>query len=198
MRARYFIFFWAFFFLGLCALISIIGYGIWLVSASHATAHAGLAARSASQAEEKLLKAAVSPQLKLCPKSSGRILSASPQTGHHEVFLTWNARPDFPDPVRHRVGYCLYRSSTQNISAKDPKCISCEQVNQKPIPGTACVDGWVQDGAKYYYVATAVNIYGEPSVLSTDTPANIPPNSAATGATVTGTYPRCRAENVPQ
>ncbi len=67
MRARYFIFF-----LGLCALISITGYGIWLVSASHATAHAGLTARSASQAEEKLLKAAVSPQLKPCPKSSGR------------------------------------------------------------------------------------------------------------------------------
>jgi len=193
MRARYFIFF-----AGLCALMSMVGYGIWALSSSHATAHAGLATRSASQAEERLIKAAVSPPLKPCPKSSGSILSASPQTGHHKVFLTWNASPDFPDPVRHPVGYCLYRSSTPKIAAKDPKCNSCEQVNQKPIPGTACVDDWVQDGVNYYYVATAVNIYGDPSVLSTDTPANIPPNPAATGATVTGTYPRCRAENVPQ
>ena len=92
----------------------------------------------------------------------------------------------------------MYRSGTQNVAASDPKCDKCEQVNQKPIPGTACVDDLVQDGAKYYYVATAVNEDGDPSPLSTETFAPIPPEPKVTGSAVKGSYPRCRAENGSQ
>ena len=191
MRVRHFIFFFA-----VCALVSLVAYGAWLITgASRATAHANLATRGASTAEEKLLTAAP-PMSTPCPKSSGVILPASTQTGHHKVLLTWKASTSYPDRKRKAVGYCLYRSSTQNIAAKDPKCNSCEQVNQKPIPGTACVDQWVKDGAKYYYVVLAVNEDGEPSSLSTDALAEIPPSPQVTGNVIPDSYPLCRAENV--
>ena len=190
MRARLFIFIF-----GACALTSMVVYGVWLATHSTgSTAHANLVTRNASEAEEKLLSAA-QPKPKPCPKSSGDVLRASPQTGHHKVFLTWNASTYFPDAKRHAVGYCLYRSGTQNVAASDPKCDKCEQVNQKPVPGTACVDDLVRDGAKYYYVATAVNQDGDPSPLSTETFAPIPPDPKVTGTVVKGSYPRCRAEN---
>ena len=193
MRARLFIFIFA-----ACALTSIVVYGVWLATRSTgSTAHANLVTRNASKAEEKLLSAA-QPKLKPCPKSSGAVLLASPQTGHHKVFLTWNASTYFSDRKRRAVGYCLYRSPTSNVAASDPKCDKCEQVNQKPFPGTACVDDLVLDGAKYYYVATAVNEDGDPSPLSTETFAPIPSDPNFTGTAVKGSYPRCRAENASQ
>jgi hypothetical protein len=193
MRTRHFISIFA-----ACVLASTVAYGVWLVTSSTgATAHAKLVTRNASKAEEKLLSAA-QPRPKLCPKSSGDVLPASPQTGHHKVFLTWNASVYFPDAKRHAVGYCLYRSGTPNVARHDPTCSKCEQVNQKPIPGTACVDDLVQDSAKYYYVATAVNEDGEPSPLSNETFAPIPSDPNVTGSAVKGSYPRCRAENGSQ
>jgi len=193
MRARYIIFVFA-----ATALVSMVAYGVWrAISSTGATAHANLVTRNASKAEEKLLSAA-QPKPKRCPKSSGAILPASPQTGHHKVFLTWNASTYFPDSERHAVGYCLYRSGTPNVATYDPTCSKCEQVNRKPIPGTACVDDLVQDGAKYYYVATAVNEDGYPSPLSTESFAPIPSDPKVTGSAVKGSYPRCRAENGSQ
>src|ERR1700722_1848861 len=193
MRARHLIFIFA-----ACALVSMIATGVWLTTISTgSTAHANLLTRNASKAEEKLLSAA-QPRPKLCPKSSGDVLPASPQTGHHKVFLTWNASAYFPDAKRHAVGYCLYRSGTPNVATHDPTCSKCEPVNQKPISGTACVDDLVRDGAKYYYVATAVNQDGDPSPLSTETFVPLPPDPKVTGTVVKDSYPRCRAENGSQ
>ncbi len=193
MRPRLFIFIFA-----ACALTSMVVYGVWLATRSTgSTAHPNLVTRSASKAEEKLLSAA-QPKPKPCPKSSGAVLLASPQTGHHKVFLTWNASTYFSDRKRHAVGYCLYRSGTPNVAASDPTCSKCEQVNQKPIPGTACVDDLVKDRTNYYYVATAVNVDGEPSPLSNETFAPIPSDLKVTGSPVKGSYPRCRADNGSQ
>src|ERR1700676_53433 len=185
MRARHFIFRFA-----ACALASMVAYEVWLgISSTGGTAHANLVKRNASKIEEKLLETAQTKPPKPCPKSNGTVLPASPQTGHHKVFLTWNASTYFSDRKRHAVGYCLYRSGTPKVAASDPKCDKCEQVYQKPIPGTACVDDLVQDGARYYYVATAVNEDGEPSLLSTETFAPIPSDPKVTGPAVKGTYP---------
>ncbi len=155
--------------------------------------------RQASKTEEKRFQAPPNPnRQKPCPSTTTSNPVTVPQTGHHKVFLTWNASTYFSDRKRHAVGYCLYRSGTPNVAASDPKCDKCEQVNQKPIPGTACVDDLVQDGAKYYYVATAVNEDGEPSPLSNETFAPIPSDPKATGSAVKGSYPRCRADNGTQ
>lgn len=194
MRARHFISIFA-----ACALASTVAYGVWLVTSSTgATAHAKLVTRNALKTEEKLLSSVQPKPLKPCRKSNGTILPASPQTGRHKVFLTWNASTYFSDRKRHAVGYCLYRSGTPNVAASDPTCDKCEQVNQKPISGTACVDDLVQDGAKYYYVATAVNEDGEPSPLSNETFAPIPSDPKVTRPAVKGSYPRCRADNGSQ
>jgi hypothetical protein len=193
MRARPLIFIFA-----ACALVSMIAYGVRLItSPSGTTAHANLVTRNASKTEEKLLSTAQPKPQKPCPTPT-TVVPVPSATGHHKVFLTWNASTYFSDRKRHAVGYCLFRSGTQNVAASDPKCDKCEQVNQKPIPGTACVDDLVQDGAKYYYVATAVNEDGEPSPLSNETFAPIPFDPKVTGSPVKGSYPRCRADNGSQ
>jgi hypothetical protein len=193
MRMRHFIFI-----LAACAPVSMVAYGVWLItSSSPATAHASLVTRNASKAEEMLLRA-VPPKPLPCPQSHGAILQTSPQTGHHKVILTWNASASSTDPRRQAIGYCLYRSGIQNIAKQDPKCSTCEQINRKPISGTACVDDLVQDGARYYYVATAINGNGDPSWLSNDTLAEIPPSTQVKGSVAATSYPRCRADNGSQ
>ena len=128
MRARHSILI-----LAVCALVSMVAYGVWLItSSSRATAHANLVTRNASKDEEMLLRAAQPKPLR-CPESHGATLQASPQTGHHKVILTWNASAPSTDPTRQAVGYCLYRSGTQNVAKQDAKCSLCEQINQKPI-----------------------------------------------------------------
>jgi hypothetical protein len=193
MRTRHFIFI-----LAACALVSMVACGVWLItSSSPATAHASLVVRNASKAEEMLLRA-VEPKPLHCPESHGATLQASPQTGHHKVILTWNDSAPSTDPTRQAVGYCLYRSGTQNVAKQDAKCSTCEQINRKPISGTACVDDLVQDGARYYYIATAINGNGDPSSLSNDTVAEIPPSTQVKGSVAAASYPRCRADNGSQ
>lgn len=191
MRARGLIFI-----LAVCGLVSMAAYGVWqLINSSRATAHASLVTRNASKAEEELLLA-VQPKPLRCPESLGATLRPSPQTGHHKVILTWNASAPSTDPKDQTVGYCLYRSGIQNVAQQDAKCSNCEQINQKPIAGTACVDDLVQDGARYYYVATAINGRGDPSSLSNDTLAQIPSTPQVKGAAPS--YPRCRTDNGSQ
>ncbi len=193
MQARHFIFI-----LAVCALVSMVAYGIWLATnTGPASAHATMATRSASKAEELRLQAA-KPVLVDCPKSKGAILPASPQTSHHKVILTWNANPPSNDPSIAAAGYCLYRIPKQNLKKRDKDCTLCEQVNQKSISGTACVDDVVQDGTTYVYVATAVNKYGQPSGLSNETLAPIPPTAAVKGPVFPNSYPLCRKDNQPQ
>ena len=192
MRVRHFIFV-----LAVCALLSMVAYGIWLATSSgRASAHATMATRSASKAEELLLRAAQS-NLVDCPKSKGTILPVSPQTSHHKVILTWDANPTSSDPSIAAAGYCLYRIPKEDLQKRDKDCTLCEQVNQKSINGTACVDDVVQDGTTYVYVAKAVNKYGQPSGLSNDTLAPIPPTAEAKPG-IPNTYPRCRKDNQQQ
>jgi len=190
MQARYFIFI-----LAVCALASLVAYGVWLITSSNrVTAHANLATRNASKTEEMLLRAA-QPKPLLCPVSHGAILPASPETGHHKVILTWNASAPSINPKSRAVGYCLYRIASRDVTKRDEKCSTCEQINKLPIAGTVCVDDWVQDGATYDYVATAINEEGHPSSLSNDTLAKIPATAQVNGPAAASPYPRCRADN---
>jgi hypothetical protein len=192
MRVRHFIFI-----LSVSTVISLAAYGVWLITSSRGAtaAHANLATRNTSKAEEKLLRAAQTEQ-RHCPKSDGTKLTESPETHHHKVILTWNASAN--DPRHEVVGYCLYRIASKDQPHWAEKCKNCEQVNQKSIDGTACVDDVVQDGAKYYYVAMAINRYGQTSSLSNDTLAEIPPTAEINGPVNTTSYPRCRKDNQPQ
>ena len=75
MRARHFIFI-----LPVCALVSLVAYGLWLITSSRgATAHANLVTRNASKTEEMLLRAA-QIELRPCPKSDGPKLKESRRT----------------------------------------------------------------------------------------------------------------------
>ena len=152
--------------------------------------------RSASKAEELLLRQANSVLVD-CPKSKGAILPASPQTSHHKVILTWNANPSSSNLSIAAAGYCLYRIPKQDLLKRDKDCTLCEQVNQKAINGTACVDDVVQDGTTYIYAARAVNKYGQPSGLSNDTLAPIPSSPEVKVPIVPNSYPRCRQDNQP-
>jgi len=135
---------------------------------------------------------ALAQRLPPCPKTSFPILQSSSSTGHHKVALTWNASAPSPRPQDNPVGYCLYRSQTQNAAKKNPTCSICEQINPVPVVGTACVDDLVLDGAHYYYVATAINSAGTLSVSSNETPAPIPAKQSSI-APPANSYPLCRA-----
>ncbi|HEX4786033.1 MAG TPA: hypothetical protein VH350_16950 [Candidatus Sulfotelmatobacter sp.] len=89
----------------------------------------------------------------------------------------------------------MYRIPKQDLQKRDKDCTLCEQVNQKAIKGTACVDNVVQDGTTYIYVAKAVNKYGQPSGFSNDTLAPIPPTVEVNGPVVPKAYPSCRQNN---
>lgn len=187
MRARHFIFI-----LAVCGLVSIIAYGIWLLTSSGgASAHATMATRSASKAEELLLQAA-KPHPGDCPPKAA---VAPVSTSHHKVILTWNANPPSTDPSVAAAGYCLYRIANPDLNKIQKDCANCEQVNQKSIKGTGCVDDVVQDGTTYVYVTTAVNSKGKPSGLSNTTVAPIPSSPEVKVPIIPNSYPRCRQDN---
>lgn len=190
LQPRYFIFL-----LAVCLLVLIVVYGIRLLAtAGRVSPSANLVSRTASKAEEIRL-AAAEPKLRPCPPAGGPALQPSSQTGHHKVTLTWNASSPSADPARKAVGYCLYRSTTQNVAKLEPKCPDCEQINKTPIVGTGCVDDLVKDGATYYYVAMAINAGGTTSSSSNEAPAQIPPTKESNGSVPVGSYPLCRASN---
>jgi hypothetical protein len=134
-----------------------------------------------------------------CPPGGLLPLQPSPQTtGHHKVTLTWNANAPTPDPASKAVGYCLYRSKTQNAAKLNPICANCERINSMPIAGTGCVDNLVEDGAAYYYVVTAINAAGKISSSSNETPAPIPTSKAVVNSSSASSYPSCRGTTAPQ
>lgn len=106
--------------------------------------------------------------LPACPPA-GIMAAEPPASGHHTVLLRWNPSlptPKVPDPI---AGYCLYRSTTdQPTLQKKPTCPKCQQVNAIPIAGTSCVDDLVADQTTYYYVVTAINTHGIPSLPSNE------------------------------
>ena len=130
-----------------------------------------------AEAAKRRVAAAVAAQAGLppCPPAGVSPLQASqPGTGHHKVTLSWNASAHSSNPEKNAVGYCLYRSTTQNAAKQKPTCNACEQVNSVPIVGTACVDDLVRDSTKYYYVVTAIDLKKELSASSNEVPAPIP------------------------
>ena len=131
----------------------------------------------------------------MCPPAGIKPLEPSaPGTGHHKVFLHWNAgKPP------QGVGYCLYRSTRKKAAEKNPTCQECEQINTYPVDGTACVDDLVQNGAIYHYVTTAITQKRELSKSSNEIRVRIPPFEHPVGHPPRGFYPSCRrtrADNV--
>lgn len=128
-----------------------------------------------------------------CPPAGLKPLEESAHQTHHKVFLKWHRSKRSKDAANDAVGYCLYRSTKKGAAKENPKCLDCEQVNIFPIAGTACVDGWVEDGAKYYYVATAISRNRDLSIASNEIPVKIPRTKHPIGHPPPGFYPSCRA-----
>jgi len=135
--------------------------------------------------------AAAAPAVLQCPPAGSSMLQPSSATGHHKAVLTWKASASSPRPEDNAVGYCLYRSTTKGLAAKNAACSACEQINLIPIAGTGCVDDLVQDGALYYYVVTAVNAKRQPSSSSNEIPVQIPA-SKQSASSPASSYPLCR------
>jgi hypothetical protein len=127
-----------------------------------------------------------------CPPAGLQMLQPSSQTGHHKVTLTWNASVPAPGRDGRAVGYCLYRSQTQNAAKQNPTCSACEQVNSTPVVGTGCVDDLVLDNATYYYVVTAISANKIISASSNETIAPIPPGTQSVKPASASSPPFCR------
>jgi len=107
--------------------------------------------------EKKVAKATLSAAPPVCPAAGLAPLQPLPyKTGHHKVTLTWHASVPPTNPNLTAVGYCLYRSKKKNVARKSATCSDCERVTPTSIARTGCVDDLVEDGATYYYVATAI------------------------------------------
>jgi hypothetical protein len=178
--------------LAVSVLVLLIAY-TWrlLATAGRVSPSANLISRSASGPKTTRL-AAAQPIPPLCPPINTPMLQSSAQTSHHKVTLTWHASvssPNKSDPA----GYCLYRSTTPNPASENPPCKDCEKINKRAIPGTACIDDVVVDGALYYYVVDAISQAGVTSTFSNQAPAQIPATPKANGSVAN--YPMCRASN---
>jgi len=130
--------------------------------------------------------------LPACPAVA--VLSSPPTrySSQRKVILLWNASAPSQKPQNAVVGYCLYRSKTQNAAQLMPTCNQCEQINRVPVTGTSCVDNLVEDKATYYYVVTGVNSLGSASMASNEASAHIvnPKQPATVDASK---IPACRA-----
>jgi hypothetical protein len=135
------------------------------------------------------------PTLPPCPDAPYAKLNAKdPATGHHRVYLTWNASLSASGSDPNSLGYCLYRSQTAGKAKDCPKKYrQCEQVNVVPVRGTHCVDELVKDNTTYYYVAIGINSANAISTTSEEAIAEVPAagklNPAPPGA---DSYPACR------
>ena len=178
--------------LALCAVVIIAVYG-FRAAATNGWLSRGSNPQSANAPKPSAATPASShPKLLQCPPAGLPALQPSSLTGHHKVTLTWNASIPSSNVESEAVGYCLYRSKTANAAKRNPTCSSCEQINSIPIVGTGCVDDLVEDGAAYYYVATAINANQKISSSSNETPAQIPLGKQPSSAGPAGSYPRCR------
>lgn len=137
----------------------------------------------------------VAAELLKCPPAKVTPLGPSvPRTGHHKVFLKWNASKPSKRAPAEAVGYCLYRSTTKGAAKENPRCDECEQINTYPVSGTTCVDDLVQDGAIYYYVAAAITQNNEVSISSNEVKVQISAIEQPMGNRPSGFYPSCRAK----
>jgi hypothetical protein len=152
-------------------------------------------AQSARAGREKVVATAPTPALPPCPSAPISMLQASaPGTGHHKVFLTWNASTSSGKSGVNTIGYCLYRSQQKGNAKRFPKCPDCEQVNLRPVMSVRCVDDLVKDHTTYYYVAIAINSGNGISSPTDEAIAQVPvagPKNAAPPDAAS--YPACRA-----
>jgi hypothetical protein len=167
---------------------------LMIISTSNLACHESHFQAQGKQDSTNMKRAAVLVSPPTCPSAGIVPLQpSSPGTGDHKVFLKWNASV-MPSGVtdKNAVGYCLYRSATKNAAKKEPTCSSCERVNIVPVPGTACVDDLVKDGATYFYVATAINRDSQISSSSNEVPVIIPRSPRSARPAPAGSYPFCR------
>ena len=129
----------------------------------------------AAPVPQKVVAAEQKAPLGPCPDAPYPMLQAKdPATGHHRVFLRWDASTSGSGSDPKELGYCLYRTQKPG-SAKDcPKNYpKCEQVNVVPVRGTRCVDELVKDSTTYYYVAIAITS-ADKSTTSEEAIAEVP------------------------
>jgi len=118
----------------------------------------------------------------------------SPANHHHSVVLTWSASSESTGPTDPAVGYCLYRSRKDEITANRlNRCENCKRINRRPIVGTACVDQDVRDGHTYHYAVASIRFGSTLSSFSNKTTASIP--SDAENPRPVRPYPSCDGEN---
>jgi hypothetical protein len=148
----------------------------------------------AAPVPQKIVATARKPMLRHCPDAPYPMLQAKdPATGHHRVFLKWDASTSASGSDSRELGYCLYRTQKPGRAKDCPKKYpKCEQVNVVPVSGTRCVDELVKDNSNYYYVAIAITLT-DTSTTSEEAIAEVPAagkqNPPPPGA---DSYPACR------
>lgn len=139
------------------------------------------------------------PTLPQCPNAPYPVLQVTaPGTGHHKVFLKWNASPSTNPAEPNSLGYCLYRTQTGGRTKRCPNQTDCEKVTPVPVLTTRCVDDLVRDSTKYLYIAIAINTQGKISSPAKPAIAKIPAAGQQKPAPAdAASYPACRAPASP-
>src|SRR5215469_1694190 len=148
---------------------------------------------------QKIVAAESKPLLRHCPEASYPMLQAKdPATGHHRVFLKWDASASASGPDPKELGYCLYRTQRPGRAKDCPKKYAeCEQVNVVPVSGTRCVDELVKDNSTYYYVAIAITST-DTSSTSEEAIADVPAAGKLSPPPLDASfYPACRTPIPP-
>lgn len=94
------------------------------------------------------------------PASNVSLWGSGSPPGLHSVVLTWNPSSSMV------VGYNVYRSTSNSGLFV--------RLSSSVVPGTTYTDLTVQAGAKYFYVATAVDATGIESMFSNEISVAIP------------------------
>ena len=84
--------------------------------------------------------------------------------GHH-VTLSWHPSTSANGPNGKNIRYCVYRTKggpvhpaqTQN-GTPGPPCINCQRITEVAVNGTTAFDSQLEIGARYCYVAVAIDI----------------------------------------
>lgn len=149
---------------------------------------------STTSVPQKIVAAERKRVLRHCPEAPYPMVQAKdPTTGHHRVFLKWDASASASRPDSKEVEYCLYRTQKPGRAKDCPKKYSkCEQVNVVPVNGTRCVDEMVKDNTIYYYVAIAITST-DSSTTSEEAIAEVPAAGKRNPPPADAdSYPACR------
>lgn len=103
--------------------------------------------------------------------------------GGHRVILSWKASAPANSNHTAAIGYCIYRSTGSKDSPP-------QLVNFAPFSGITCMDDFVENGSKYYYVVRAISAKGVSSIRSNVAPARIPNRKPLSSAAISA--PLCR------